>query len=51
MAVHLVDGWQRGVPGRLATNDEYLVDVPRITDIPAFLRGFTSHILSGRPGS
>lgn len=51
LAVHLVDGWQRGVPGRLATNDEYLVDVPRITDIRAFLRGFTSHILSGRPGS
>jgi hypothetical protein len=51
LAVHLVDGWQRGVPGRLATNDEYLADVPRITDIPAFLRGFTSHILSGRPGS
>lgn len=51
LTVHLVDGWQRGVPGRLATPDEYLVDVPRITDIPAFLRGFTSHILSGHPGS
>jgi methylthioxylose transferase len=51
VAVHLVDGWQRGVPDRLSTNDEYLVDVPGITDIPAFLRGFTSHILSGRPDS
>jgi hypothetical protein len=51
LAVQLVDGWQRGVAGRLATNDEYLVDVPRITDVPAFLRGFTSHILAGRPGS
>ena len=48
---HLIDGWRRGVPGRLATSDEYLVDVPRITDIPVFLRTFTSHILAGRPGS
>lgn len=51
LAVHLVDGWQRGVPGRFATRDEYLADVPRITDIPAFLRGFTSHVLAGRAGS
>ncbi|HEX3648620.1 MAG TPA: hypothetical protein VHV49_09330 [Pseudonocardiaceae bacterium] len=51
LLTHLVDGWQRGVPGRLATGDEYLVDVPRITDIPMFLRTFTSHILAGRPGS
>jgi hypothetical protein len=51
IAVHLVDGWQRGVPGRLATGDEYLVDVPRILRTPGFLREFTSHILAGSPGS
>ncbi len=51
IAVHLVDGWQRGVPGRLATGDEYLVDVPRILHSPGFLREFTSHILAGRAGS
>lgn len=51
IAVPLVDGWVRGMPGRLASADEYLVDVPRITDIPQFLRTFTSHILSGHPGN
>jgi hypothetical protein len=51
LAVPLVDGWQRGVPSRLATGDEYLVDVPRVTDIHQFLRTFTTHILSGRLGS
>jgi hypothetical protein len=51
IAVHLVDGWQRGVPGRLATRDEYLVDVPRILHTPGFLGEFTNHILAGRPGS
>jgi hypothetical protein len=50
-AVLLVDGWQRGIPSRIATGDEYLVDVPRVPDIPEFLRTFTSHILSGRAGS
>jgi hypothetical protein len=51
VVVPLVDGWQRGVPARIATGDEYLHDVPRVTDIPQFLRVFTSHILAGRPGS
>jgi hypothetical protein len=51
LSVHSVDGWVRGVPGRIASRDEYLVDVPRVTDIPSFLRSFTSHILAGHPGS
>ncbi|AEV85602.1 membrane protein [Actinoplanes sp. SE50] len=45
----LIDGWQRGVAGRLTTQFEYLSEVPRVTDIPAMLRGFTSHILLNSP--
>lgn len=51
LSLALVDGWTRGVPGRLTAGDEYLVDVPRVTSIPAMLREFTTHIISGRPGS
>ncbi|MFD0261093.1 hypothetical protein ACFVH7_22855 [Kitasatospora indigofera] len=45
----LVDGWQRGVAGRLATHYEYLSELNRFTDIPAALRDFTHHILSTQP--
>ncbi|WP_406259274.1 hypothetical protein [Streptomyces nigra] len=45
----LVDGWQRGVAGRLATRHEYLRAVDRFQDIPATLRDFTGHILLGTP--
>jgi hypothetical protein len=51
LAVPLVDGWNRGVPQRLESGDEYLADLHRITDIPQFLRTFTEHIISGQPGS
>ncbi|BCJ48358.1 hypothetical protein GCM10010168_77160 [Actinoplanes ianthinogenes] len=44
-ALALVDGWQRGVAGRLTTRFEYLSEVPGVTDVPAMLRGFTSRIL------
>ena len=47
----LVDGWQRGWAGRLATSDEYLHDLPRIGGIGEFLAGFSDHILDFRPGS
>lgn len=47
----LVDGWQVGVAARLRTADEYLHEVPGITDIPAMLRGFTDRILDFRPDS
>ncbi|MFJ4525810.1 hypothetical protein ACIP4Y_33580 [Streptomyces sp. NPDC088810] len=45
----LVDGWQRGVAGRLTTRNEYLTVVGRFHDIPAALRDFTHHIVSGSP--
>ncbi|MGW2820087.1 hypothetical protein ACWC24_03665 [Streptomyces sp. NPDC001443] len=45
----LVDGWQRGVAGRLTTRNEYLRVIDRFQDIPAALRGFDGHILSGDP--
>ncbi|MEW1776852.1 hypothetical protein [Streptomyces sp. NPDC086777] len=45
----LVDGWQRGVAGRLTSPNEYLTVVSRFHDIPATLRDFTQHIVSGTP--
>jgi hypothetical protein len=50
-ALAMVDGWQRGVAGRLGTRDEYVHAVPGIGDIPVFLRTFTSRILDGQPDS
>ncbi|SDS72963.1 hypothetical protein [Actinoplanes derwentensis] len=47
----LIDGWQRGVAGRLTTEHEYLHEVPGITDIPATLAGFTTRILDFQPDS
>ncbi|MFF8726585.1 hypothetical protein ACF073_08850 [Streptomyces sp. NPDC015171] len=45
----LVDGWQRGVAGRLTTRNEYLTVIGRFHDIPAALRDFTHHIVSASP--
>ncbi|WP_443074362.1 hypothetical protein [Streptomyces sp. NBC_01462] len=45
----LVDGWQRGVAGRLTTTNEYLTVIDRFHDIPATLRDFTHHIVSQSP--
>ncbi|KOV77241.1 membrane protein [Streptomyces sp. NRRL WC-3723] len=45
----LIDGWQRGVAGRLTTRNEYLTVIGRFHDLPAALRGFTHHIVSGSP--
>ncbi|MER6084316.1 hypothetical protein [Streptomyces sp. NPDC001833] len=45
----LADGWQRGVAGRLTSPNEYLTVVSRFHDIPATLRDFTHHIVSGTP--
>ncbi|WP_345605921.1 hypothetical protein [Pseudonocardia adelaidensis] len=50
LALALVDGWQRGVVERLTSSQEYLHDVPRVTDIGAMLRTFADHILTDRPG-
>ncbi|WP_213574464.1 hypothetical protein [Rhodococcus sp. USK13] len=48
MSLAMVDGWQRGFVRRLTSEDEYLHEVPRITDIPATLDGFTERILDNR---
>ncbi|WP_460397602.1 hypothetical protein [Actinophytocola sediminis] len=51
LALAMVDGWRQGVVHRMATRDEYLHEVPGITDIPAMLRTFTTRILSLQPDS
>ncbi|MET9971077.1 hypothetical protein ABZZ80_35545, partial [Streptomyces sp. NPDC006356] len=45
----LIDGWHRGIAGRLTSRHEYLQVIDRFADIPATLRGFTGHILLGSP--
>jgi methylthioxylose transferase len=50
-ALAMIDGWQRGFAGRLTTRDEYLWQVPSITDIPAAVRTFSSRILDYQPNS
>lgn len=51
LSLALVDGWQRGLVGRLVTKDEYLSEVDGITDVPAMLRGFAGRILDFQPDS
>jgi hypothetical protein len=51
LSLALVDGWQRGVAGRLATEHEYLHEVPGVTDVAGLLSGFTARILDFQPGS
>ncbi len=50
-ALAMIDGWQRGFAGRLTTRDEYLSQVPSITDIPATLRTFAGRIVDYQPNS
>lgn len=50
-ALAMIDGWQRGFAGRLTTRDEYLHEVPGITDIPATLRTFAGRIIDFQPNS
>jgi hypothetical protein len=50
-ALSMIDGWQRGFAGRLTTKDEYVTQVPSITDIPAAVRTFSSRILDYQPNS
>jgi methylthioxylose transferase len=47
----MIDGWQRGFAGRLTDKDEYLPQVPGITDIPEALRTFSGRILDFQPNS
>jgi hypothetical protein len=51
LSLALVDGWQRGLAGRLVTKDEYLSEVGGVTDVPAMLRGFAGRILDFQPDS
>lgn len=46
----MIDGWDRFVT-RLTTEDEYLHEVPGITDIPAMLREFAGRIPDFQPDS
>ncbi|WAJ46002.1 hypothetical protein OK015_05775 [Mycobacterium sp. Aquia_216] len=50
-ALAMIDGWQRGFAGRLTTRDEYVTQVPGITDIPAAVRTFSGRILDYQPNS
>jgi methylthioxylose transferase len=47
-ALALIDGWRVGVAGRLATDQEYLYDVPKVADIGVLLRTFSDHILTNQ---
>ncbi len=51
LSLALVDGWSGGLATRLTPQAEYLNEVPRVTDIPAMLAGFSDRILDFRPGS
>ncbi|MFI5936649.1 hypothetical protein [Actinoplanes sp. NPDC051494] len=51
LSLALIDGWQRGIAGRLTTRHEYLSEVGGVTDVPAMLRGFTARILDFQPDS
>lgn len=48
-ALAFVDGWRRGIEGRLTTRYEYLTVIDRFDDIGAAVRGFTGHILMDAP--
>ncbi len=47
----MIDGWARGFARRLETTNEYLRQVPSVTDIPYALRTFSSRILDFQPDS
>jgi hypothetical protein len=48
LALALIDGWRVGVAGRLATDQEYLHDIPKVADIGVLLRTFSDHILTNQ---
>lgn len=47
----MIDGFERGFAQRLTGRDEYLWEVPGITDIAATMRTFSSRILDFQPHS
>lgn len=50
-SLSMVDGWQRGFVGRLTDPNEYLHQVPTVTDVGAAVRGFAGRILDYQPDS
>jgi hypothetical protein len=51
LSLALVDGWRRGLAGRLTTGHEYLSEVAGVTDVHAMLRGFAGRIVDFQPDS
>jgi hypothetical protein len=51
LSLALVDGWQRGLAGRLTTQDEYLSEVGGVTDLGAMVDGFATRIIDFQPDS
>ena len=47
----MIDGWQRGFAGRLTAPNEYLGQVPSVTDISHAVRTFASRIPDFQPNS
>lgn len=51
LSLAMIDGWSRGLTGRLVTEHEYVTEVPEVTGVLAMLRGFTARILDYQPDS
>lgn len=51
LSLAMIDGWQRGFAGRLTDKDEYLPQVPGITDVGKAVRTFSGRILDFQPDS
>ncbi|WP_305787018.1 hypothetical protein [Symbioplanes lichenis] len=51
LALALVDGWHRGVTGRLTTDHEYLSEVPGAGGVAGVLHGFAGRIVDGQADS
>ncbi|MYR04841.1 hypothetical protein GTV32_00135 [Gordonia sp. SID5947] len=51
LSLALIDGWQRGIAGRLVRPDEYLAEVPGVHSIPGMLATFSRRILDHQPDS
>ncbi|MGC5256429.1 hypothetical protein ACPXCG_08740 [Gordonia sp. DT218] len=51
LSLALIDGWQRGIAGRLVRPDEYLSEVPGVHSIPGVLATFSDRILAHQPDS
>jgi methylthioxylose transferase len=50
-ALAMIDGWDLGFAKRLTTTNEYLRQVPSVTDIPYAVRSFSSRIIDFQPHS